>query len=90
MTEEQDIVPVVGGPKDGENVRWSTCQFYTFPDSKDRTAVALDDGSIGYLFGEHTYEMKRYAKGDERKYQLEYVGYKKPGTALRMVRSSNE
>ena len=40
--------------------------------------TVVRDGEAHTLFGQHTYELKCYAKGDERKYQWEHVGYEKP------------
>jgi len=78
MSDLQELVPVVGGPKDGSTFAWLAQRFWVIPDAKDRIAVVLDDGSLGYAFGEHTYELKCYAKGTDRKYQWEYVGYNPP------------
>jgi len=75
-----DTVKFVGGPKDGEDYPLTAARYVKVPDAKDMIHVIHSDGETGTLFGEHTYEMKCYAKGDfsDRKYQLEYIGYEKP------------
>ena len=74
---EYEQVPVVGGPLDGQTRAWSTAQFLNVPDAKDMVTV-VQDGEARTLFGQHTYELKCYAKGEERKYQWEHVSYEKP------------
>jgi hypothetical protein len=73
-----ETVKFVGGPKDGEEYPWTTARAVVIPDAKDMIQFIDEDGETGTLFGEHAYEMKCYAKGDERTYRLEYVGYKPP------------
>ncbi len=79
----------VGGPCDGEDYAWTTARWVTIPDAKDTIHVIYADGETGTLFGQHTYEMKCYAKSDfsDRKYQLEYIGYEKPvlGNGMRRL-----
>ena len=78
MSDHPNTVPFVGGPKDGDEYPWTTSRYVVVPDARDRVSFVDDDGLIATRFGEHTYEMKCYARGDERKYLLEYVGYRKP------------
>lgn len=77
MTQER--VPFVGGPMDGQDYQWTTSNAVIIPDAAD-TIMAYSPkwGETVTLFGEHRYEMRCYAKGDERKYQLEHVSYTKP------------
>lgn len=76
MTE---TVQFVGGPLDGRHYGWTTARYVNVPDAKDMIHVWVDRwGEMTTLFGEHTYEMKAYRRGDECRHQLEYVGYKKP------------
>jgi hypothetical protein len=69
-------VKFVGGPKDGEDYPWTTCRFVSIPDARDMIHFVSADGESGTIFGEHTYEMKCYANGDQREYRLEYVDHK--------------
>jgi hypothetical protein len=71
-------IKFAGGPKDGDQYPWTTARAVVIPDAKDMIQFIDEDCETGTLFGEHTYEMKCYEKGDERTYQLEYVGYKPP------------
>jgi hypothetical protein len=40
--------------------------------------TVVQDGEAMTLFGRHTYELKCYARGRERKHQWEHVSYEKP------------
>lgn len=74
-----DLVPVVGGPKDGEEYRWtSAARKLLIPDSKDIKMIKTSDGRIVRIFGEHVYEMKCYAMDGEESYRWEYAGYEPP------------
>lgn len=76
MTHEQ--VPVVGGPLDGKTLRWSTARFMQVPDCADMVS-GVRNGEPYTLFGQHTYEMKCYARPDgEVMYRWEHVEYRKP------------
>jgi hypothetical protein len=75
--DEYEQVPVVGGPLDGQTLAWSTARFLNVPDAKDM-AMVVQDGEAITLFGQHTYELKCYARGRERKHQWEHVSYEKP------------
>lgn len=75
MSEE--LVPVVGGPKDGESWRWATANTITIPDAKDRIDKMTPDGIVT-IFGQHTYRLNCYAKSGEKFYQWDYVGYEPP------------
>lgn len=72
-------VPFVGGPLDGKDYEWTTSNAVLVPDAADRI-FGYDPKADRWctLFGEHTYEMKCYAKDGEKRYQLEHAGYKKP------------
>jgi len=74
---EHEQVPVVGGPLDGQTRAWSTARFLNVPDTKDMATV-VQDGEAMTLFGQHTYELKCYARAGGKVYQWEHVGYKKP------------
>ena len=75
-------VKFVGGPKDGEDYPWTTSRFVIVPDATEMIHYICGDGESGTLFGQHTYEMKCYAKFDasgyQREYKLEYAGYAPP------------
>lgn len=77
MGDEQ--IPVIGGPLDGQTFRLrSTASRMIVPDSADMIA-GIKDGEPYTLFGQHTYEIKCYAKADGKIfYQWEHVGYQKP------------
>lgn len=75
MTEEQ--VHVIGGPLDGQTLPWSTARFLNVPDSKDMVTVVREGESMT-LFGQHTYELKCYAKEGKKFYRWQHVGYQKP------------
>jgi hypothetical protein len=72
------LVPFVGGPKDGDVYTRTAARFVVVPDASDRLSFVDAEGHIATRFGEHTYEMNCYARGEERRYQLDYVGYRKP------------
>jgi hypothetical protein len=74
---EYEKVPVVGGPLDGQTRDLSMPRFLMIPDAKDMVNV-LVDGELRTLFGQHTYELKCYAKDGEKKYQWEHISYKPP------------
>jgi hypothetical protein len=76
MSDEQ--IPMIGGPKDGETYKWTTATTLIVPDAKDRIAKPDGHGGIVTIFGEHTYEMKCYAKDGEKAYRWDYVGYEPP------------
>lgn len=76
MDNEQ--VPMVGGPKDGETYRWSTASRLMIPDACDRKQKVAEDGSVVTLFGEHAYQLNCYAKDGETEWRWEYVGYEPP------------
>ena len=76
MSDEQ--VPVIGGPLDGQTARLRlTASRMIVPDSADMI-YGIKDGEPYTLFGQHTYELKCYANGSERKYQWEHVCYTPP------------
>ena len=73
----------VGGPFDGDEKECSGCSTYLVPDSADIAHYVREDGTIGMLFGQHTYELKWNvmvgADGNrEDQPHYEYVGYEKP------------
>lgn len=76
MSDEQ--VPVIGGPLDGQTHRLRlTSSRMIVPDSSD-VIHGIKDGEPYTLFGQHTYELKCYAKDGERLYRWEHIGYQKP------------
>jgi hypothetical protein len=74
---DYEEVPVVGGPLDGKTRPWSTSRLLMVPDARDMVTV-IADGEARTLFGQHTYELKCYAKGGEKKCQWEHVSYEPP------------
>ena len=78
VNDEYEQVPVIGGPLDGQTHRLRlTASKWIVPDSADMIH-GVKDGEPYTLFGQHIYELKCYAKGGERVYQWEHVGYQKP------------
>ena len=67
-------VKYIGGPLDGQTRRRPDCRAVFVPDAAAQKAHVMHDGTIGYSFRNHVYEMKCYAKGEERRWQLEYAG----------------
>lgn len=72
-----ELVPVVGGPKNGESWRWSTSNTMAIPDAKDRIEKVTPEGIVT-LFGQHTYRLNNYAKDGVKFYRWDYVGYEPP------------
>jgi hypothetical protein len=73
----------VGGPFDGDEKDCNGSSLYHIPDAADMASYVRSDGSVGTLFGQHTYELKwnvRVAADGNREDQAhyEYVGYEKP------------
>lgn len=78
---------VIGGPLDGQTYRWTTARFVVIPDAADTLTVYMPEWNHTVtLFGEHTYEVKCYARGRRRQYRLEHVGYRKPTLPAGAVR----
>lgn len=72
-------VPFVGGPLDGKDYEWTTAKAVLVPDAADRLFVYDPRADRWFtLFGQHTYDMKCYAKDGEKRYQLEHAGYRTP------------
>jgi len=78
---DNEPVPIVGGPKDGEAYRWTTARTLLIPDAKDMRLKVMADGDIVTIFGRHTYELNCYAKDGEMEWRWEYVGYVPPEVA---------
>ena len=70
-----DEVKYVGGPLDGQARSKPDCRAVIVPDAAEQKAHVMPDGTIGYSFRNHVYEMKCYANGEERRWQLEYAGW---------------
>jgi hypothetical protein len=73
----------VGGPFDGDDKECNGCSTFLVPDSRDMARYVRSDGTIGMLFGQHTYELKWNvrvgADGNREDHpHYEYVGYEKP------------
>lgn len=75
--DEYEQVPVIGGPLHGQTRAWSTARFLNVPDSQDMVTV-VRGGETVTLFGQHTYELKCYAKEGEKFYRWEHIGYQTP------------
>ena len=76
---DQERIPFVGGPLDGQTYAWTTSNAVLVPDAADMLTVYSPKwDETRTLFGEHRYEMRCYANGDERRYQLEHVSYTEP------------
>lgn len=73
-----ELVPMVGGPKDGEAYGWATVRTLIIPTTQDIKQKVTADGDIVTIFGKHTYELKCYAKDGEKAYRWDYVGYEPP------------
>ena len=75
---DSELIPMVGGPKDGEAYRWTTARTLLIPDAKGMKQKVTAAGDIVTIFGEHTYELNCYSKDGEKAYRWDYVGYKPP------------
>jgi hypothetical protein len=77
MEAMSDGLPVVGGPLDGQTLPSSTARFLNVPDARDMV-TAIVDGEVRLFFGQHTYEMKCYARDGDQWHQWEHVSYEPP------------
>ena len=68
----------LGGPLNGESRSTGGTRFYLLPDAKDVAYRTYSDGTVGMVFGEHTYELKTWAIGHLRIERYHWLGYKKP------------
>jgi hypothetical protein len=81
---EQEMVPVVGGPKDGEMLPYFSGGTWCFPSAQDCVLLVCEDGHICRLYGDHKYVLRTFARfhavtpGYDVCHQWEYVGYTPP------------
>lgn len=77
MSDDEGL-PVVGGPLDGQTRQWLATRALRVPDRDGSRMVIADDGHAVMFFGWHTYELVSYDAGGALAYLWEYRGTQKP------------
>lgn len=75
---ENEQVPVVGGPLDGQTSRLRLPGSIMLVSDSADMIHGSKDGEPYTICGQHIYKLKCYAKDGEERYQWEHVGYQRP------------
>ena len=68
----------IGGPLAGQRRQANGTKTYLVPDAADLIAKVRSDGSIGYVFGTHEYELKAAVIDGKYSEWYQWIGYFTP------------